>query len=169
MQTHCGTITTAGTRIHGLGGAVAHYNVMKTEEICKLPVQDIADDNCILFMWATFPNLPDALKVIDAWGFKYKTVGFNWVKTNKNNGKIFFGIGYYSKSNTEVCLLATKGKIKPVSNKVSSVIISSRREHSRKPDEVRDKIVELLCDLPRIELFARQKVDGWDCWGNEVC
>lgn len=151
------------------GGAVGHYTVMKTEDICKIPVNDIADDNCILFMWATFPNLPDALRVIDAWGFKYKTVGFNWVKTNKKNGKYFFGIGYYTKSNAEICLIATKGKPKPISNYVSSVIVSPRREHSRKPDEVRDKIVELMGNLPRIELFARQRTDGWDAWGNEVC
>ena len=126
------------------------------------------DYDCILFMWATFPNLPDALRVIQEWGFTYKTLGFSWIKTNKKNGKYFFGIGYYTKSNAEICLIATKGKPKPISNYVSSVIVSPRREHSRKPDEIRDKIVELVGDMPRIELFARQTVDGWDCWGNEV-
>lgn len=155
-----------GTRF--CGGAMAHYPTMKVEDICKIPVKELADDNCILFMWATFPCLPDALKVIEAWGFKYKTLGFSWIKTNKKNKKPFVGIGHYTRSNCEVCLIATKGKIKPISNKVSSVIIADREEHSKKPDEVRDKIVELCGDLPRIELFARQKTNGWDSWGNEV-
>lgn len=150
------------------GGAMAHYPTMKTKDICNLPVKDLADDNCILFLWATFPCLPDALQVMKAWGFTYKTLGFSWIKTNKVNKKPFFGIGYYTKSNCEVCLLGVKGKIKPVSNKVSSVIIADREEHSKKPDIVRDKIVELFGDLPRIELFARQKSLGWDSWGNEV-
>ena len=91
-----------------------------------------------------------------------------WIKTNKNNGKPFFGIGYYTKSNCEVCLIAVKGKPIKVSNSVSSVIISPRQEHSKKPDQIRDKIVELCGDVPRIELFARKKAEGWDVWGNEV-
>lgn len=150
------------------GGAVGHYQLLKTQDICNIPIKDIADDNCILFLWATFPNLPEAFKVMEAWGFKYKTIGFNWVKTNKNNGKPFFGIGYYTKSNAEVCLIGIKGKIKPISNSVSSIVISPRREHSRKPDIIRDKIVELIGDVPRIELFAREETKGWDVWGNQV-
>ena len=81
------------------GGASVHYNTMTIENIKNLPVNDIADDNCMLFMWATFPNLQEALDVIKSWGFKYKTLGFSWIKTNKKNGKPFFGIGYYTKSN----------------------------------------------------------------------
>jgi N6-adenosine-specific RNA methylase IME4 len=150
------------------GGATVHYNTMSVEDIKNMPVNDIADDNCMLFMWATFPNLPEALEVIKAWGFTYKTLGFSWIKTNKNDGKPFFGIGYYTKSNCEVCLIGVKGKPIKESNKVSSVIISPREGHSKKPDIVRDKIVQLCGDLPRIELFARQQVQGWDCWGNEV-
>ena len=150
------------------GGASAHYNTMTIEEIKNLPVNKLADDNCMLFIWVTFPNLQEGLDVIKAWGFTYKTLGFSWIKTNKKNGKPFFGIGYYTKSNCEVCLIGVKGKPIVVSNKVSSVIISPREEHSKKPDIVRDKIVELCGDLPRIELFARQRVDGWDCWGDEV-
>ena len=150
------------------GGASAHYNTMTIEEIKNLPVNKLADDNCMLFLWLTFPNLQEGLDVIKAWGFTYKTLGFSWIKTNKKNGKPFFGIGYYTKSNCEVCLIGVKGKPIVVSNKVSSVIISPREEHSKKPDIVRDKIVELCGDLPRIELFARQRVDGWDCWGDEV-
>ena len=150
------------------GGATVHYNTMSIEEIKNLSIKNIADDNCMLFMWATFPNLQEALDVIKAWGFKYKTLGFSWIKTNKKNGNPFFGIGYYTKSNCEVCLIAVKGKPIVVSNHVSSVLISPREEHSKKPSIVRDKIVQLCGDLPRIELFARQKADGWDAWGNEI-
>ena len=98
----------------------------------------------------------------------YKTLGFSWIKLNSKNQHPFFGVGYYTKSNCEVCLLGIKGKMKPISNKVSSVILSPRREHSRKPDEIRNKIVELFGDLPRIELFAREKANGWDSWGDEI-
>ena len=150
------------------GGATSHYNTMSIEQIKSLPIKDFAADNCMLFLWVTFPNLQEGLDVIKAWGFKYKTLGFSWIKTNKNNGKPFFGIGYYTKSNCEVCLIGVKGKPIKVSNSVSSVIISPRQEHSKKPDQIRDKIVELCGDVPRIELFARQKTEGWDVWGNEV-
>lgn len=150
------------------GGALSHYETMEIEDIKKLPIQNIVDENAILFLWVTFPNLQEGLDVIKAWGFKYKTLGFSWIKTNKKNGKPFFGIGYYTKSNCECCLIGIKGKPPKASNKISSVVISPREEHSKKPDEVRDKIVEFSGDLPRIELFARQYTDGWDCWGNEV-
>jgi site-specific DNA-methyltransferase (adenine-specific) len=122
----------------------------------------------MLFMWATFPQLQEALDVMKAWGFKYKTLGFSWIKTNRKNGKPFFGIGYYTKSNCEVCLIGVKGKPIKKSNSVSSVIISPIEGHSKKPDIVRQKIVEMCGDIPRLELFARQKSEGWDVWGNEV-
>ena len=150
------------------GGAISHYNTMSIEQIKSLPIKDLAADNCMLFLWVTFPNLQEGLDVIKAWGFTYKTLGFSWIKTNKNNGKPFFGIGYYTKSNCEVCLIGVKGKPIKVSNSVSSVVISPRQEHSKKPDQIRDKIVELCGDVPRIELFARKKAEGWDVWGNEV-
>ena len=152
------------------GGVLAQYKTMTLEDIKNLKVSEIADDQCVLFMWVTFPMLQEGLEVIKSWGFKYKTLGFSWIKTNKNDGKPFFGVGYYAKSNCEVCLMATKGNAHKLvkSNKVSSVIMTPRREHSRKPDEARDKIVELFGDLPRVELFARQKVSGWDAWGNEI-
>ena len=150
------------------GGAISHYNTMSIEQIKSLPIKELAADNCMLFLWVTFPNLQEGLDVIKACGFTYKTLGFSWIKTNKNNGKPFFGIGYYTKSNCEVCLIGVKGKPIKVSNSVSSVIISPRQEHSKKPDQIRDKIVELCGDVPRIELFARQKAEGWDVWGNEV-
>ncbi len=148
------------------GGASSHYETMDTQAIKALKVP--ADDNCMLFMWATFPNLQEALDVIKAWGFIYKTLGFSWIKTNKKNGKPFFGIGYYTKSNCEVCLIGVKGKPIKASNSVSSVIIAPKGEHSKKPDIVRNKIIEFCGNLSRIELFARQKTDGWDVWGSEI-
>ena len=154
------------------GGATNHYKTMNIRDIEKMGniIEKISDKDCMLFMWATFPNLIEALKTIKAWGFTYKTLGFSWVKTNKKDGKPFFGIGYYTKSNCEVCLLATKGKPSnlKISNYISSCIISERREHSRKPDEARQRIEQLVGQVPKIELFARQEVEGWDCWGNEV-
>lgn len=150
------------------GGVHAHYPTMSMKEIEALPIDKIAADNCALFLWTTFPFLDEQIKLFKKWGFEYKTLGFSWVKTNKNNSQPFFGVGYYAKSNLEVCLLGVKGKMKPISNLVSSCVISPREEHSKKPDEVRKRIVSLFGDIPRIELFARRRVDGWDCWGNEV-
>jgi len=150
------------------GGALKHYPTMKLEDLKNLPVASIADTNCMMFMWATFPNLQEALDLMKAWGFKYKTLGFSWIKTNKKNGKPFFGIGYYTKSNCEVCLIGVKGKPIKASNSVSSVLIAPKERHSKKPDIVRDKIVELCGDCPRIELFARgTPPSGWTFWGNE--
>ena len=156
-----------------------HYPVMDLEDIKALPVQDMAADNCALFLWATFPKLPEALEVIKSWGFEYKTLGFSWHKLNKTNGELFFGVGSYTKSNCEVCLFATKGKVGLKQNKentklivkshaVSSAINAPKERHSKKPSEIRDRIVKLFGDVPRIELFAREKTNGWDCWGNEV-
>lgn len=151
------------------GGASGHYNLMTMKDIRALPVEKIAAPDAVLFMWCTFPYLKEQLEVFEAWGFKYKTVAFTWVKTNPKNGKPFFGVGYYAKSNAEVCMLGTRGKVmKPISNCVSSVIISPRREHSRKPDEARDRIVELYGKIPRIELFAREKIRGWNSWGDQL-
>jgi N6-adenosine-specific RNA methylase IME4 len=149
------------------GGANGHYDVMKIQDIQNLPISRISDENCALFMWTTFPKLLEQVDVFKFWGFHYVTLGFSWIKIYKKSAKPCFGIGYYTKSNCEVCLLGIKGKMKPISNAVSSCVISERREHSRKPDEVRDRIVQLLGNLPRIELFARQKTQGWDCWGND--
>lgn len=150
------------------GAAVKHYSVMSVEELKKMKINSITNDDCILFMWATYPKLRDALEVINAWGFKYKTIGFQWIKQNKTGNGFFFGIGSWTRGNTECCLIANKGKPKRINAGISQLVFSPIRKHSQKPDEVRDRIVELIGDLPRIELFARQKVDGWDCWGNEV-
>lgn len=128
----------------------------------------VAADNCVLFMWATFPTIKDALALIDAWGFTYKTIAFTWIKENRKSGGLFWGLGNWTRSNAEVCLLATKGKPKRISAGVHSVILSPVGRHSEKPAEVRERIVKLCGDVPRIELFARQEAEGWDCWGNEV-
>ena len=148
--------------------AECHYRCMNIDNIYDLPINQIAADNCILFLWVTFPLLKEGLETIEKWGFTYKTIGFNWIKQNKKSNSLFWGMGSWTRANAELCLIATKGKPKRQSAKVHSVIMSKIREHSRKPDEVRNKIVELCGDMPRIELFARQSVDGWDCWGLEA-
>lgn len=151
------------------GSAESHYGTMKIGDICNLPVKNIADKNAVLFMWVTYPMLSEGLKLIEAWGFKYKTIGFQWIKTNKKNkSTFFFGLGRWTRGNTECCLIATRGKIGRVSNSISQLIVEPIQHHSKKPDVVREKIVELVGDLPRIELFARNLSDGWDVWGNEV-
>lgn len=148
--------------------AANHYDLMTVEEICNLPIQNIAADDCVLFLWITPPCLPDAFKVIEAWGFTYKTKAFNWVKRNKKSPSWFWGLGYWTRANSEDCLLATKGRPKRVSRSVHQVVDTPIEQHSKKPDIVRERIVQLCGDLPRIELFARQKTPGWDVWGNEV-
>lgn len=141
---------------------------MDNGSIANLPINEIADKNCILFIWVTMPKLNECFDIIRKWGFTYKTCGFVWIKKNKKSDSLFWGMGRWTRANAEICLIGTKGKPKRISAKVHSVIISRIREHSRKPDEIRERIVELCGDLSRIELFARQKVVGWDCWGNEV-
>lgn len=141
---------------------------MSVKDICGLKVEEIAAKDCVLFLWATFPQLPEALRVIKAWGFQYKTVAFLWLKQNKSGKGWFFGLGFWTRGNAEICLLATKGKPHRNSNRVHQFLISPIRGHSQKPEEAREKIVELMGDLPRVELFAREKTEGWDAWGNEV-
>lgn len=147
------------------------YPVMSSKDIEDVPVQSIADDNCILFCWTTDYHLEKCLNIIKAWGFEYKTIGFVWSKRNKDNSPVCFMGAYTMKSGVELCLLATKGKdaCKMVkAHNVRSYIESPRQKHSKKPDEIRDRIVSLVGDIPRIELFARNKTEGWDVWGNEV-
>lgn len=146
-----------------------HYKVSSLEEMKQLPVQDISEDNSVLFMWATYPNLKEAFELGEAWGFEYKTVAFTWVKRNKKSKGYFVGMGYYTRANAEICLLFTKGKVLPRQSRSVRQICDARiKEHSQKPDEIRNRIVELFGDLPRIELFARDVIKNWDCWGNEV-
>ena len=145
-----------------------HYPTMSIADICALPVADLADKDCALFLWVTFPLLPDAFKVIEAWGMTYKSVAFAWVKTCRKSDGWHIGMGHYTRANAEICLLATRGSPKRVSKSVRQLIVSPVEEHSKKPDEARDRIVQLFGDVPRIELFARRRADGWDAWGNEI-
>lgn len=152
------------------GGASVYYDSMIFEQLCGMHkfIHNISDEDCILFMWATFPNIELALKLMKVWGFKYKTQAFTWIKINKNKGTPFYGIGAYSRSNTEVCLLGIKGKPKVINKNLSSVVLAPREAHSKKPDIVRDNIVTMMGDVPRIELFARQWPKGWSIWGRGV-
>ena len=127
----------------------------------------MADKNCVLFLWATSPLLPEAIEVMQAWGFKYKTVAFCWSKHTKN-GKKVKNLGRWTMGNVELCLLGVKGKPKRQVKNVYQLVEAERTKHSKKPDEVRKRIVQLMGELPRVELFAREKTPGWDVWGNEV-
>lgn len=154
--------------LSGNRGACCKYPVMDTKYICNFPVKQIAADDAILFMWVTMPKLNECFDLIKAWGFEYKTCGFVWIKKNKKSDSLFWGMGRWTRANAEICLIATKGNPKRQAANVHSVVMTPIEEHSKKPSEIRDRIVQLCGDLPRIELFARQCVDGWDCWGNEV-
>jgi N6-adenosine-specific RNA methylase IME4 len=146
--------------------AEAHYKCMNLNDIKNLPVRDWADKDCVLLMWVTDPMLEKGLEVIRSWGFNYKTVGFYWVKTNKN-GSFFMGTGYWTRANPEQCLLATIGHPKRINRDVRKVTISRRREHSRKPEEMYERI-ERLCEGPYLEVFSRSSRPGWDSWGDQV-
>jgi len=151
------------------GCAKRYYQTMRIEDICKLPIQSIADKDCKLFLWATPPCLQEAIQVIKAWGFEYKTIAFCWVKTNPKSGTPFYGIGHWTASNCELVLAGMiKGGRLNRQGCVSQIDMSPRGLHSTKPTGIKDKIVKLCGEIPRIELFARQKTEGWDVWGNEV-
>lgn len=150
------------------GACEHHYPTMKIEDICKLPISELCADNCVLFLWTTYPMLREAMQLIESWGFHYKTIGFQWIKQNKSGNGFFFGLGRWTRGNTEPLLIAVKGKPKRIANNISQLIFAPISRHSEKPAIVRNKIVELMGDLPRVELFARTKVLGWDSWGNEI-
>lgn len=150
------------------GAAEKHYPTMSMDELYRLDVESIAGQDATLFLWVTFPMMPEGLKLIKAWGFQYKTVAFVWIKQNKSGQGWFFGLGFWTRSNTEICLLATRGKPKRRSAKVQQLIVSPVKSHSEKPVEARERIEELMGDVPKIELFARDRPYGWDVWGNEV-
>ncbi len=153
----------------GMGrSAESHYPTMNIEDIKALPVADLADKDCALFLWVTFPCLLEGIEVLKAWGFEYKTTAFVWVKQNRKADSLFWGMGYWTRSNVEICLLGTKGRPKRADAGIHQVVISHIEEHSKKPQEVHNRIMKLMGDVPRIELFARRKTEGFDVWGNEV-
>lgn len=151
-------------------GANRHYPTMTTGDICQMPVADMVADDAVLLMWATWPHLPDSLRVIEAWGFEYKTLAWVWVKANPSGFGHYMGMGYWTRSNSEPCLLGVRGKgLRRKSKGVLSLIYSAVREHSRKPDEQYDKIAALFGeDIRCLEMFARRERPGWDVYGNEV-
>ena len=158
------------------GTAKRHYQTMSIDDICALKVGELADKDCKLFLWATPPCLKEAMRVMEAWGFEYKTIAFCWVKTNPKSKTPFYGIGHWTASNCELVLAGLRkgGKLNRQARNISQIDMSARQEHSRKPQSIREKIVRLCGDVPRIELFARRRNElideyqGWDLWGNEV-
>lgn len=153
-------------------GTVAPYQTMEMADLRSLPVSGLAAENCVLFCWIVWPTLPEALSIIDAWGFKYKTCAFAWMKADPYRlwgleEDIRMGLGYWTRANSEVCILATRGKPKRLNADVRQGIIEPIREHSRKPDGIHERIERLVAG-PYIELFARSTRPGWTAWGNET-
>lgn len=147
-------------------GAEKHYTTLTTEVLCGLAVSRLAAADSFLFLWATFPNIIPALRVMEAWGFQYKTCAFLWVKLDRS-GKPSFGMGHYTRGGTEPCLLGIRGKPHVVARNVPGTIMAPRGSHSAKPPQVREQIVRLCGDVSRIELFARNSGEGWDATGLE--
>lgn len=145
-----------------------HYQTMTIDDICKLPIKDISAEDSVLFLWVTYPILAEAFRVIESWGFKYSTAAFVWVKKNKAADSPFFGCGSWTRANSELCLLATRGSVQRLDATISQIVESPIEEHSKKPDIVRELIERLVGKLPRVELFCRHPADGWDIWGNEA-
>ena len=144
------------------------YPTMSLEDIKNLPVQNISHKNCALALWATMPLLKEAIEVIEAWGFKYITCLFNWVKLNPKGIGIYSGLGHWVNGNAELCLFGKKGSPARMVKNVKQIQMWPRTRHSAKPPQIRNEIVRLFGDLPRIELFARERAENWDVWGNEV-
>ena len=162
-----------GLVLGGLGGphdrsrgAHQHYGLATLDQIKALPVAALAADDCVLFLWGTWPKLPQALEVISAWGFQYKTDAFVWIKENGGGG-LHTGMGYYTRSNSEFCLLATKGSPTRLAKDVHQVVMAPVGKHSAKPEEVRRRIERLFVG-PYLELYGRESVSGWTVWGNEI-
>lgn len=149
-----------------LGGKT--YPTMSLEEIKTLPIPNISDKDCILFLWVTMPLLQEGLDVMQAWGFTYTTCAFVWVKLNPLGEGIYSGLGHWVNGNAELCLLGKKGRPQRIAKNIKQIVFAPRGRHSVKPDEVRDRIVQLMGDLPRIELFAREVTEGWVAIGNNI-
>ena len=153
----------------GNRSAERYYPTMRLADIAALPISKIAAKNSVLLMWAIDPMLDVAFGVIKAWGFKFKTVGFYWVKENRKSPGFFSGLGYYTRANPEQCLLATRGVgLKRIDRGVRRLIVAPRGRHSEKPAEAYRRIERLFGNVSRIELFARNRRTGWDVFGNQV-
>jgi N6-adenosine-specific RNA methylase IME4 len=164
----------------------AHYRTMSTEMIADLPISDIVTDDAALFLWSTPPAIHEAIRVVDAWGFRYKTFAFVWIKHDKHavgqtkcvkgplvyrEGELFqasFGLGHYTRANAEVCLLGIRGHMPVADKSVSQLILSQRRDHSCKPDEQYELIERLYPKAAKLELFARRRRSGWDALGLDI-
>jgi len=155
------------SRLSGFG-AELRYHLMTDDELLSVPVKELTGDNCALFLWVVNSKIDFGIEVLKHWGFSYKTVVFNWIKTARESGIPNCRLGYWTLGGSELCLLGIKGKMKPVCHNVRQVVLHHRIGHSVKPAVFRDNIVNLFGDIPRIELFAREKTKGWDVWGNEV-
>lgn len=164
-----GELSTRGERWARRNGR-SPYPVMTTDDICQLPVREIADKDSLLYLWATGPKMIDAEQVCESWGFQIVThFGFVWVKQNPSGIGWHFGLGYYTHANVENVIIARRGQgVKRVDKGVSQLVFYPRGEHSAKPPTVANRIERLHGDVPRVELFARRDVVGWDRWGNEV-
>lgn len=160
------SLTNGDHRIYKDGKRIRHYDGLTQDAMKHLPISEIAAKNAALFMWATMPCLPDAIDLMHAWGFTYKTVAFTWIKLNKN-GTPYMGLGHYTRGNAEVCLLGIRGRVPRNARNISQVLLTTRRQHSRKPDEQYDRIMRLF-DGPYVEVFARQQWPSWDVWGNQT-
>lgn len=173
------------------GGVHGHYPTMTMDQIRALPIPDIANKTAAVLMWCTWPYIDEQITLFKHWGFRYRTVAIEWIKLNPKgywtpmadpnyaNDKtyvryndayhsVFFGVGYYTKSNPEPLLLGMRGQLPTMTNSLSNVLHAPRGRHSEKPPEARDRIVQLFGDRPRVELFARDAAPGWDVWGNDV-
>ena len=147
--------------------AERHYDTQSLDDIKGLPIGNLAAADCALMLWCVMPEIPGALDVIRAWGFEYKTVAFTWVKQNESGYGLHWGMGYWTRANAELCLLATKGAPKRQAMDVHQVVMTPVGEHSRKPDEVQVRIERLLAG-PYLELFGRRATPNWTVWGNQV-
>lgn len=148
---------------------VPKYEILPNDDIKSLPVKNIAEEDAALFLWSTNAKIPTAIEVINIWSFRYVGIAFCWIKTSQKTGQPNCRMsGNYTLQGMELCLLGIKGSMPVRDRTVRQVLLLPREYHSKKPDKIRDDIIRLFGDLPRIELFARQKTDGWDVWGNEV-
>lgn len=145
-----------------------HYPTMSINDICNLPVGKITAKNCALFLWCTWPTIFEAPKVLDAWGFTYRTLAWEWVKLNPRAEGLHIGMGFYTRANVEPCILAVKGRMPVNTRKERALILAPVSSHSRKPDEQYEKIERLYPNSEKIELFARKRRVDWDCWGNNL-